>query len=141
MKALRRDLRSHATPAEAALWRVLQRSQLEGRKFRRQHSIGRYVVDFYCPAERLAVELDGSVHDDPARNAYDLGRGGALGALGVRVLRFENREVLRALEVVARAIAAHFRVGRGGGGRGGSGRGGVLGPGRPPPAPPVQEGS
>jgi very-short-patch-repair endonuclease len=110
MKAIRRDHRNHATPAEAALWRVLQKRQLASRKFRRQHSIDRYVLDFYCPQERLAVELDGEVHEDPARAAYDAERQAVLEALGVQVLRFENREVLQAPEVVAAAIAAHFQT-------------------------------
>jgi len=110
MKAIRRDLRNNATPAEAALWRLLQRRQLAGRKFRRQHSIDRYVLDFYCPQERLAVELDGEVHEDPARRRYDVERQAALEALGVQVLRFENREVLQAPDIVAAAIAAHFQT-------------------------------
>ena len=59
LRVLRRALRNNATNAEAILWRYLKRRQLKGRKFRRQHSIGPYIVDFYCPAEKLAVELDG----------------------------------------------------------------------------------
>ncbi len=108
LKAVRRALRSHATPAERALWQTLKQRQLEGRKFRRQHSIGRYVLDFYCPDERLGIELDGSVHDDPLRRQYDAKRQAELEAFGVRVLRFENREVLQTPGVVAAAIAAHF---------------------------------
>ncbi|MEM8600356.1 MAG: endonuclease domain-containing protein [Bacteroidota bacterium] len=110
LKAVRRDLRNHATHAEAALWRMLQRRQLKGRKFRRQHSIGHYVLDFYCPAERLAVELDGNVHDDPARAAYDAKRQAALEALGVRVLRFRNDVVLETPDLVVAAIAASFQA-------------------------------
>lgn len=62
IKAFRRKLRSNLTPAEAALWNILKNSKVEGRKFRRQHSVGKYVLDFYCPAERPAVELDGQGH-------------------------------------------------------------------------------
>ncbi len=108
LKAIRRDLRNHATPSERALWQMLKQRQLHGRKFRRQHSVGRYVLDFYCPAERLAIELDGAVHDDPLRRAYDTARQAALESLGVRVLRFENRELLSTPDVVAAAIAARF---------------------------------
>ncbi len=108
LKDVRRDLRNHATPAERALWQTLKQSQLEGRKFRRQHSIGRYVLDFYCPEERLGVELDGSVHEDPLRRQYDATRQAELEALGVRVLRFENREVLQTPDVVASAVASQF---------------------------------
>ena len=66
LRPIRRDLRNHATAAERALWQMLKGRQLHGRKFRRQRSVGAYVLDFYCPSERLAVEVDGSVHDDPA---------------------------------------------------------------------------
>ena len=121
LKAIRRDLRNHATVAERSLWRLLKGSQLDGRKFRRQHSIGRFVVDFYCPAERLAVEVDGSVHDDPLRYRYDARRQRALDALGVRVVRFTNSEVLETPDVVAAAIRSAF--------------GANSGP--PPPTPPV----
>ncbi|HLT46621.1 MAG TPA: endonuclease domain-containing protein [Rubricoccaceae bacterium] len=107
-KVLRRDLRNHATRAEQALWRRLKGRALRGRKFRRQHGIGRYVVDFYCPSERLAVELDGAPHRDPLRAAYDAQRQRDLEALGIRVLRFENREVLERPDFVLTAIASCF---------------------------------
>jgi very-short-patch-repair endonuclease len=106
----RRHLRHHGTPAEATLWRPLQRRQLAGRRFRRQHSVGPYVLDFYCPAERLAVELDGAPHFEPARAAYDAERTRALEALGLRVVRFENRVVFENPEGVLAAIAAAFEA-------------------------------
>lgn len=109
LKRIRRDLRNHATPAQRALWQVLKQRQLQSRKFRRQHSVGRYVLDFYCPEERLVVELDGAVHDDPLRREHDAERQAGLEALSVRVLRFENREALETPEIVAAAIAAHFQ--------------------------------
>ena len=56
LKQFRKDLRNNLTPAEATLWKAIQRSQLEGRKFRRQHSVGNYILDFYCPKEKLAIE-------------------------------------------------------------------------------------
>ena len=59
-KTKRKKLRNNLTPAEAALWNLLKNSQLEGRKFRRQHSVGFYILDFYCPSERMAIELDGA---------------------------------------------------------------------------------
>lgn len=108
MKQRRRDLRNGGTPAEAALWTMLHKSQLDGRKFRRQHSVGRYVLDFYCPAEKLAVELDGATHDDPLRHSYDGEREGFLKQQGIRVVRFENEHVFTQPEVVLAAIAAHF---------------------------------
>ena len=104
----RRELRHKATQAERTLWQMLRKSQLEGRKFRRQHSIGSYIVDFYCPAENLAVELDGASHDDPARAEYDDERTRFLQEQDVKVVRFENRQVFEQPDVVLAAIAHHF---------------------------------
>ena len=105
----RRALRCALTPAEAALWRMLQRSQLAGRKFRRQHSVGPYVVDFYCPVERLAVELDGSAHDGEQSAARDAAREKFLSSAGLTVLRLENRHVFENPEGVLDWIRQHFR--------------------------------
>ncbi len=92
LKVVRRALHNNATSAEGTLWRYLKRSQLRGRKFRRQHSIGPYVIDFYCPAEKLAVELDGETHNDPGRREYDAEREVYLRDQGIRIVRFENKE-------------------------------------------------
>src|SRR5437868_11988241 len=67
LKPIRRSLRSSLTSAEIRLWQAVKGKQLGGRKFRRQHSMGPYVLDFFCPAEKLAVELDGAAHDSAAR--------------------------------------------------------------------------
>ena len=107
-KQHRRELRETMTPAEAALWTLLRKRQLEGRRFRRQHSIGPFIVDFFCPEEKLAIELDGAVHDDPGREEYDDARTVSLEAHGIRVVRFENREVFDDPEAVLEAIAMHF---------------------------------
>ena len=107
-KQRRRALRQSLTPAEARLWKLLQKSQLEGRKFRRQHSAGPYILDFYCPEEKLAVELDGESHRDPGRSEYDDSRTEALSKHGIRVIRFENRKVFEDPESVLQAIAWHF---------------------------------
>ena len=109
LKVVRRALRNNATSVEGTLWRYLKRSQLRGRKFRRQHSIGPYVVDFYCPAEKLAVELDGETHNDPGRREYDDEREAYLRDQDIRIVRFENKEVFENLEVVLEGIAWHFR--------------------------------
>jgi very-short-patch-repair endonuclease len=102
-------LRAALTPAEIRLWQALKKSQLARRKFRRQHSMGAYVLDFYCPAESLAVELDGSAHDTAAANERDERRDAFLASLGIEVLRFENRSVLENLEGVLAEISARFR--------------------------------
>ncbi|MCI0419785.1 MAG: endonuclease domain-containing protein [Acidobacteria bacterium] len=98
LKERRRQKRNSLTPAEALLWKNLQRSQVGGRKFRRQHSVGPYVVDFCCPACRLAVELDGQGHFDSTRSEYDVKRMRFLEENGIRVVRFENRQVLNRLK-------------------------------------------
>ncbi len=82
--------------------------QLRGRKFRRQHSVGPYILDFYCPSEKLAVELDGATHDHEAAQTYDTKRSAFLEGLGIRTLRFENEEVRKNMEGVLRAIEARF---------------------------------
>jgi len=108
LKPLRRKLRANLTPAEAALWKRLQKSQLEGRKFRRQHSVGAYILDFYCPAERLAVELDGAAHNHEQAYLKDTARDDYLRSLGITVLRFENCDVLKNLDGVLSEIKRRF---------------------------------
>ena len=100
------NLRRNLTPAEALLWKNLQKSQLDGRKFRRQHSIGPYIVDFYCPEFRVAVELDGASHMTLIGSEEDGKRDEFLAKLNVRVIRFENRLVFESLELVLNAIRA-----------------------------------
>ena len=90
-RLLRRDL----TPAERVLWDAIQGRQLAGLRFRNQHPIGPFVADFFCPAARLIVEVDGSIHDQQAEQ--DAVRTDHLAALGYRVLRFRNDEVLNDL--------------------------------------------
>ena len=102
----RTNLRRNLTSAEAFLWKNLQKSQLDGRKFRRQHSIGPYIVDFYCTECRVAIELDGAGHMTPTGGEEDGKRDAFLENFNVRVLRFENRLVLESLELVLNAIRA-----------------------------------
>lgn len=92
---LRRELRNHSTPAEATLWKLLKNSQAGGYKFRRQHGIGPFVLDFYCPMLRLCVELDGGVHQMPLADVKDEMRTKFLNEQGIIVLRFENDIVWR----------------------------------------------
>ncbi len=104
----RKELRSNLTPAEAALWQMLKNSQLLGRKFRRQHGISCYIVDFCCREERLIIELDGEVHNDPLRAEYDSIRDAQLRALNYKVLHFENKHVFRHPEGVLQIIISSF---------------------------------
>ncbi len=108
LKSRRKKLRNHGTSAEAVLWNVLKKSQLHGRKFRRQHSIGRFIVDFYCPVERLIVEVDGPIHDHPVRAAYDARRTAYLERLGFRLIRIRNEDVFASPEAAAAYIATFF---------------------------------
>lgn len=94
--------RREPTTAEAALWSALRRQQLGGLPFRRQHPVGRYILDFYCPREKLCVELDGSSHD--GREIMDQARTDALATLNIRVIRFRNEEVLSNLPSVLQRI-------------------------------------
>ena len=105
MKIFRRELRSHGTSAEGALWNMLKRKQLAGLQFRRQHSVGTYVLDFYCPALKLAIELDGDYHyhiDMPDRDwARDQE---LLEKYGIKTLRFENITVFHDPETIRYCI-------------------------------------
>lgn len=108
LKPIRKKLRNNGTSAEATLWKSLQRSQLNGRKFRRQHSVGFYVLDFYCPSEKLCVELDGAGHFTIAGARKDAARTAYLEELNIRVVRFENCEVFENLEGVLEGIRNEF---------------------------------
>src|SRR5690625_2389104 len=108
LTARRRQVRKDATKTENLLWQGLRRRQVAGRKFRRQHSIGRFIVDFYCPEEKLIVEIDGSIHDDPARAAYDDKRHQWLEQQGMRVIRIDNESVLRTPNDVLEYISSWF---------------------------------
>ena len=95
-----RSLRRAATRAEKKLWYVLQRGQMSGLSFRRQHPLGGYVMDFYCPAIRLAIEVDGGQHNGALGRARDERRSKWLQGKGVTVLRFWNNDVLGNIEGV-----------------------------------------
>ena len=102
--ALARSLRRNMTPAERLLWEQLRADKFRGIGFRRQHVIAGFVVDFYCHAARLAVEVDGGIHAQ--QQAEDAAREAALGAFGVRVIRFINDAVLHDMSGVLCSIAA-----------------------------------
>ncbi len=109
LKPRRKELRSTMTPAEIRLWQALKHSQLDHLKFRRQHSMGPYIADFYCPVAKLVIELDGSVHDSDAAQQQDAERTVYLLSLGLRVVRFENRAVMENLEGVLCEIRRRAR--------------------------------
>ena len=106
--ARRRELRGCGTEAERLLWRLLRGRQFAGVKFRRQHPIGPYIVDFHCVEGRLAVELDGSQHFTTEGAAYDKRRTAFLAKRGIRVVRFTNLELFEepdgVLEVLRKSL-------------------------------------
>jgi very-short-patch-repair endonuclease len=108
LKTFRTILRTKLTPAEAFLWKQIQNSKFENQKFRRQHSIGNYIVDFYCPKQQLAIELDGEVHNSEAAQVCDEERDLFISYYGILVLRFENKQVFDNLEAVLETIKSHF---------------------------------
>ncbi len=97
-----RQLRRRMTDAEEALWKLLRRNKLDGMRFRRQHAVGRFILDFYCPDRKIAVEVDGSIHED--QRDYDQSRDEVLSQYGIRVIRFQNDEVLKDSDSVLERI-------------------------------------
>jgi very-short-patch-repair endonuclease len=108
LRNLRKQNRNNLTPAEARLWQHLQHGQLEGRKFRRQHSIGDYILDFYSPWEKLGIELDGRAHFTDNGFEADEKRTAYLNSLNIKIIRFENKEVFGQLEGVLEEIRQSF---------------------------------
>lgn len=103
-RAAAKRLRANTTPHERMLWRALRELPLEGTHFRRQAPIGPYVVDFFCPAKRLIVELDGGHHNDDETAKRDRERQAWLEKEGYRVIRFWNSEIAADLTAVLERI-------------------------------------
>ena len=99
-----RAMRAQPTDAERKLWKILRMKNLAAFRFRRQRPVAGYILDFYCPAGGLAVELDGGQHGDARQVKYDRIRTARLEELGVRVLRFWDHEVLTNPDAVAEEI-------------------------------------
>ncbi|MFH1099126.1 MAG: endonuclease domain-containing protein [Candidatus Uhrbacteria bacterium] len=123
MKGRRATLRARMPTPEVLLWQQLRREQL-GAKFRRQHSVGSFILDFYAPVPRLAIEIDGDTHFASVRaRDQDRRRDALLSCEGIRVLRFTNTEIRESIAGVCQNIADVLR--------------GRL---TPPPTPPLEEG-
>jgi very-short-patch-repair endonuclease len=99
-----RELRKNMTDAERLLWSRIRRKQLKGYQFYRQKIIGNYIVDFYCPKTKLVIELDGSQHYDDEGMKRDKRRDDYLKNLGLKVLRFSDRDVFKNLNGVLERI-------------------------------------
>jgi very-short-patch-repair endonuclease len=101
-KTFSRDMRKSPTPAEEKLWERIRKKRLSGYKFRRQHAIGDFIVDFYCVSVGLVIEVDGTIHEEQVE--YDAMRQTYLESLGSRVLRFTNGEVIQSIDAVVERI-------------------------------------
>ena len=99
-----RQLRKESTPAERRLWALLRSRQLANFKFRRQHDLAPFIVDFYCPGKRLVIEVDGGQHFDERVALRDEARTRHFEARGVRVVRFTNRDIFENSDGVLEAI-------------------------------------
>lgn len=100
LKEKRRELRRNQTEAEKALWGKLRNKGFLGLKFFRQYSVGPYVIDFYCPRYKLAIELDGGQHGEEKNRQYDAVRTDYLKSVGIEVVRFWNNDVVETIEGV-----------------------------------------
>lgn len=108
LKDRRRLLRKNQTDAESKLWSRLRRKQFQSEKFFRQYSVGPYILDFYCPKRRIAIELDGGQHMEPTQKQDDAERTRFLRSQGIQVIRFWNNDVLKNTEGVLAIIGEAF---------------------------------
>lgn len=104
-KNIRRNLRNHPTRSEQVLWFWLRRRQLNNLKFRRQYGIRQYIVDFFCPELKLAIEIDGQPHDFAGQQDHDVRRQKYLEALGIHLIRFTSQDILENMDGVLNRIA------------------------------------
>lgn len=109
LKEIRRNLRQEDTEAEDFLWQHIRNRKLNQLKFNRQHSIGNYIVDFYCASKRLIIELDGKVHSIPDQKQKDIVRDENLKEMNFKILRFSNDEVLLTVNLVKEEIIKHCK--------------------------------
>ena len=103
-KEKRRVLRNNAPVSEATLWARLRREQIAGFRFRRQYSVGAFVIDFFCAELKLAVEIDGASHNGEEAQEYDLNRQAWIEQYGIQFLRFTNEQVHHDIESVLQVI-------------------------------------
>ena len=105
-----RELRTNMTDAERRLWSKVRMKQLNGGQFYRQKNIGDYIVDFFCPREKLVIEVDGGQHYSDEITSADRRRDDYMRNLGLRVLRFSGIDVLNNTDGVVESIIANMRV-------------------------------
>lgn len=103
-KDIRRKLRKAQTPEERKLWNLVRNKKIDGYKFFRQYSVGNYILDFYCPEKKLALEADGGQHSRDKNIKYDQERTQYLNTKNIKVIRFWNNEILNNIEGVYLSI-------------------------------------
>lgn len=99
-----KNMRNNPTEAECFLWNYISKNQIQGVRFKRQHPVLYFIADFYCHKAKLIVEIDGDYHLEPGQYQYDVSRDMELELLGVKVLRFSNKQVLFEIENVLQLI-------------------------------------
>lgn len=109
-KGRAREMRREPTAAELRFWSMVRQERMLGLKFRRQHQIGPWIVDFYCHEHRLAIELVGSIHDNPEARLRDTSRQHNLEALGFHVLELLNEEILSTPDMVPEKIQRYLQT-------------------------------
>ncbi len=109
LKDTRRMLRKNQTFTEKIVWLYLRNRATDGYKFRRQYSVDRFVLDFYCPELKMAIELDGSVHDVPEQKEYDAERQKYIEKFGIRFVRIRNEEIAGNAEMAFARIEEAIR--------------------------------
>jgi very-short-patch-repair endonuclease len=105
-----RALRKEMTEAERILWHEIRNRKIDGYKFRRQHPVGQFIVDFFCAEKALAIELDGGIHDDKNVMEKDENRTAELERLEIKVIRFKNEEVFTDHKGVLRRIREELHL-------------------------------
>ena len=95
-----RELRDNMTSSEIHLWKYLSNNKLDGFRFKPQHPIGNFIVDFYCHKAKLVIELDGEIHLEEEQKERDQGRTAEIEAFGLTIIRFTNQEVLEDIDNV-----------------------------------------
>jgi very-short-patch-repair endonuclease len=104
LEKYRKKLRKNQTPAESLLWKFIKGNQIKDTRFRRQFSVGNYILDFYCRKLKLGIELDGNSHFTETGQEKDKERDDYLNKLGITVMRFENDLIMKRLETVLSMI-------------------------------------
>lgn len=104
------ELRKNMTKAEKLLWSALRRKQILGKRFRRQHPINSFIVDFYCHEAKLIIEVDGGIHNLPEQKEHDTGRSHELEQFGLTIIRFTNTQVFQNLDKVIKNIEDNMQL-------------------------------